>query len=245
MAAIALLVLSVFVARKGMLMWRWICLWLMISGVVIVIALLSEQVPHFLLAPIVQSLITEPGMSAALLIVILLSLDMLLPVPSSLVMILSGVMFGVVGGGLLSLLGLLTGNMGGFELTRRYGIGLAQRLVGQEEFQKMDRVIARYGIVAILLSRPIPVMMETLSVVAGLSSISRGTFVLANLLGALPICFLYASAGAYSQQPQSIVPAWLIGMCMPAVGWLIVQRWRRVLTRPSPSDNSSIPRRNC
>jgi uncharacterized membrane protein YdjX (TVP38/TMEM64 family) len=224
---------------------RWICLWLLISATVIVVAILCDRVLHIPLAQIAQSLIAEPGLSPALAIVIVLSLDLFLPIPSSLVMILSGAMFGIVGGGMLSLLGLLMGNVAGFELTRRYGMGFAQRLVGEEELHKMDRTFARYGIVAILLSRPVPVMMETLSVLAGLSTMSRSTFVFANFLGALPICLLYTAAGAFSWQLQSLVPAWFIGLCLPAAGWFVVQRWRRQSTQNAISDPPSMPQRNC
>jgi uncharacterized membrane protein YdjX (TVP38/TMEM64 family) len=224
---------------------RWICLWLLISAAVIVVASLCDGVLHVPLAQTAQSLIAEPGVSPALAIVILLSLDLFLPIPSSLVMILSGAIFGIVGGGMLSLLGLLTGNVAGFELTRRYGMGFAQRLVGEEELHKMDRTFARYGIVAILLSRPVPVMMETLNVLAALSTMSRSTFVLTNFLGTLPICLLYTAAGAFSWQLQSLVPAWLIGLCVPAAGWLVVQKWGRPSTQNSISDPPSMPQRNC
>jgi len=224
---------------------QWIWLWLLTSAAVIVVAILCEAVLDIPLAQIAQSLIAAPGVSAALAIVIVLSLDLFLPIPSSLVMILSGAMFGLVGGGVLSLLGLLTGNVAGFELTRRYGTGFAQRLVGEEELHKMDRTFARYGIVAILLSRSVPVMMETLSVLAGLSTMSRSTFVCANFLGALPICLLYTAAGAFSWQLQSLVPAWLMGLCLPAAGWLVVQRWRRPATQNAISDSPTMPQRNC
>jgi uncharacterized membrane protein YdjX (TVP38/TMEM64 family) len=216
----------------------------MISGVVSVVALLCEGVLRIPLTHIVHRLITEPGVSAALAIVLLLSLDLLLPIPSSLVVILSGAMFGTIGGGMLSLLGFLTGNMLGFELTRRYGRGLAQYLVGEDELQKMNHAFARYGTIALLLSRPMPVLMETLSVVAGLSTTSRGTFVLANLLGTIPLCFLYAYAGASARQVQSIVPAVLIGLCTPAVGWIIVHVWGMTSTRRATSAPASTPQRN-
>ena len=78
-------VVIALVLRKNTRMRRWICLWLLISAAVIVVAILCEGVLHIPLAQIVQGLIAEPGVSPALAIVIVLSLDLFLPIPSSLV----------------------------------------------------------------------------------------------------------------------------------------------------------------
>jgi uncharacterized membrane protein YdjX (TVP38/TMEM64 family) len=194
-------------------------LWLVISVIVIAIALVMEKVLQLPLAQITQDWIATPGLSAALAILLLLSLDLCFPVPSSLIMTLSGVVFGVVEGGVLSLLGSLAGNFAGFALARKYGIDLSQRVVGAEELRKMDHLFRHYGPLIIILSRPIPVMMETLSLVAGLSTMKRRTFLLASLLGTMPVCFGYAAVGAFSLQFGTMIPILLIGIGVPVGLW--------------------------
>lgn len=202
---------------------HWIVLWLIISVAVSAIALFVEKVLHLPLVQTAQYLITEPGPTAGLAIALLLSLDLLLPVPSSFVMMLSGAMFGVWGGGLVSLVGSLAGNFAGFELARRYGVGIASRLVGKAELDKMGHFFSSYGPLAIILSRPLPVIMETLSLVAGLSAMNRGTFLGSSLLGTIPVCMVYAYAGSYSIQIGNLVPVLLVGIGIPAVAWLVIQ----------------------
>jgi uncharacterized membrane protein YdjX (TVP38/TMEM64 family) len=77
---------------------------------------------------------------------------------------------------------------------------------------------------AILLSRPLPVVMETLSIAAGLGDMKRSAFLSASTLGTLPICFVYAYAGAFSLRGGSLVPALIAAVAIPALAWVL---WRR------------------
>ena len=63
--------------------------------------------------------------------------------------------------------------------------------------------------------------METMSVVAGLSGMTRATFLTASLLGTAPIAVVYAYAGAVSRETGSIVPAvvMLIAVAGAAYVW--------------------------
>src|SRR5687767_6727372 len=63
----------------------------------------------------------SPRVALAVAGVLLLGVDVLLPVPSSVVMIGNGVLFGVVAGGLLSVLGGLISSALGYYLGARSG----------------------------------------------------------------------------------------------------------------------------
>ena len=88
----------------------------------------------------------------------------------------------------------------------------------------MKPVLDRFGPVAVMVSRPVPIMMETLSFLAGLARMPRLTFLLASLAGTIPISVLYAYAGAYAMEIRSVVPAMFTLLCLPAAGWLLAQR---------------------
>lgn len=208
---------------------HWASLWLLVAGVVIAVALIVEQVLHVPVVEYTRRLLTEPGLPAAAVIVGLLGVDLFLPVPSSLVMILSGVVFGVVPGAALSTFGSLAGNLLGFELSRRYGPGLARRLVGEGQLGKMSAAFERHGGLAILLSRPIPVLMETVSVVAGLAAMKRSRFLAASIASTVPMCLVYAWAGSTSLATRDLIPALAAAVLVPAAGWLI---WQRLHSRP-------------
>lgn len=217
---------------------HWLTLTIAIALVVVLLKFVFEDWLHMPFATGVERILAEPGPAAAALVVGLLSIDLFLPVPSSLVMILSGVLFGVWRGALLALAGSLIGNWAGFELARRYGHDTARRLVGAAQLERMGRVFARHGAAAILVTRPVPVLMETLSVVAGLSGMRRGTFLAASLAGTIPTVFAYAYAGALSIAVGSVFPAVLGLMIVVAAGWTLA-RARLKLTARSSSFSAS------
>jgi uncharacterized membrane protein YdjX (TVP38/TMEM64 family) len=169
----------------------------------------------------VREWISAPGGWSAAGILVLLSVDILLPVPSSLVMVLSGALFGTVAGGLLSLLGSLVGNWVGFEIARAFGRRAALRFVGEGQVRRMTRVFERFGAATIVASRPLPILMETFSVVAGLAGVGRTSFFAASLAGTVPTVFAYAYAGALSLRTDAIFVAVVALIAVPAVFWMI------------------------
>jgi uncharacterized membrane protein YdjX (TVP38/TMEM64 family) len=70
------------------------------------------------------------------------------------------------------------------------------------------------------MTRPLPVVMETISIIAGLSDMTRRRFLGASLLGTAPIVVVYAYAGAVSRSVGNILPAIVILATMIGAGWL-------------------------
>lgn len=192
-----------------------------LAAFVIASKILVENVLGIRLEPMVAAWLAAPGAGSALAIVAVLAADVLLPVPSSVVMILSGAAFGVVYGSALALLGSVLGEWLGFELARRYGLALASRMAGATDLAHVNRFFDRHGALAVMVTRPIPVVMETMSLVAGLSGMRRVTFLLASLIGTLPIVVLYAYAGAMSRQVGNLLPAVIILIAVAGGGWLL------------------------
>ncbi len=94
--------------------------------------------------------------------------DVALSVPSSLVMVAHGAHLGVVIGTVLSVVGSTGAALVGFALGRRGGPLLA-RLVPPEERTRADRLLARWGTLAIIITRPVPLLAQTTAVMAGTS----------------------------------------------------------------------------
>jgi uncharacterized membrane protein YdjX (TVP38/TMEM64 family) len=135
------------------------------------------------------------GVLAAGLGVGLLIGDVLLPVPSSLVMVAHGALFGVVVGTLLSLLGGVGAALLGFAIGRRGGKFL-ERVVTPAERSRANYLLERWGALAIIVTRPIPLLAETVAIMSGASSLGWGTVALASFVGSLPPALLYALTGA-------------------------------------------------
>jgi uncharacterized membrane protein YdjX (TVP38/TMEM64 family) len=192
-----------------------------VAGAIIVSKILLEPVLGIRLEPLLERWIVHAGGGSAATIIALLAADLFLPIPSSLVMVLSGAAFGVIWGALLSLVGSVGGEWLGFELVRSYGRRASANIVGDDEIDRLSRVFARHGAAAVAVTRALPVVMETMSVVAGLSTMTRRVFLLASFLGTAPIVLVYAYAGAVSRQTGSLVPATVMLVAVAALGWVV------------------------
>jgi 3-dehydroquinate synthase len=197
-------------------------LWLVVGVAVAVIAtkLGAENLLGLNLDALATGWIASAGAGSAMTIATLLTVDIFLPVPSSLVMALSGAAFGVIWGSGISLVGSIAGEWLGFELARAYGQRWARRVAGEEDMVRMQAVMARHGVVAVMVTRALPVIMETMSVVAGLSSMSRWRFLSASVVGTLPVVVVYAYAGAVSRQMDSVIPAVVILTAVAGAAWV-------------------------
>ena len=138
------------------------------------------------------------GAAAAVLSLGLLVADVFIPIPSSVIMIGNGALFGIASGAALSLAGSLGAAVLGFAIGRR-SRRLLLRLVTPTEAARADQLLARWGALAIVITRPLPLLAETVAILAGASPLSWSRMIVASLLGAAPSCLLYAVTGATSR----------------------------------------------
>ncbi len=150
---------------------------------------------------------------AAVTGVLLLIADVLLPVPSSPIMVANGALFGIAGGTLLSLAGSVGAVLAGFALGRA-GNDLIRRVVTPREHERAGTLLRRWGVFAIAISRPIPIVGETVAILAGGSPVTWAQALLAAVAGSLVPAAVYAWAGASAQTPgmQTVIFAGVIAI---------------------------------
>jgi uncharacterized membrane protein YdjX (TVP38/TMEM64 family) len=167
--------------------------------------------------------LSQTGVLAGFTGVCLLVADVALPVPSSLVMIVHGALFGVVIGTLLSLVGSTGAALVGFAIGRRGG-PLLVWLAPAEELVQAERLLIRWGMLAIIVTRPVPLLAETTAIVVGTSRLGWGRATLAALAGSLPGALLYALTGAGTAGFQNGALVFGLVLLMASSFWL-VGRW--------------------
>ena len=178
-----------------------------------------------------SSWLEQGGLIGALVGVGLLVVDVALPVPSSLIMVTHGALFGVVIGTVLSVAGSTGATAVGFALGRR-GEPLLSRFMSPEERVRADRLLARWGALTIIVTRPVPLLAETTAIMAGASRLSWTSVTLAALAGSLPGALLYALTGAVAASFQNGALVLLL-VVLVAGGFWIARRWLKPrLTRP-------------
>lgn len=175
-----------------------------------------------------------PRDGAALLVaaagVALLAVDVVLPVPSSVVMVTHGAVFGAALGTALSVAGSLAGFAAGFALGRRGATAVA-RLVPDDERQRADRFLGRWGTVAVILSRRVPVLAETVALVAGTSRLGWLPALGAAGAGTLPAAALYAVAGAAAAGYATTAAVFVAVVVLAAGAAVAVARRTRAVPR--------------
>lgn len=135
------------------------------------------------------------GPLAAIAGVGLLVADVAVPTPSSVVMVTHGSLFGVLGGAPLSLLGVTAATLLAFWIGRRTR-GVVREHTDPAERGRVGRLVERYGVVAIVATRPLPIMAEAVAVVAGATPMRWRTVLAGAVLGNLAPAFVYAYAGS-------------------------------------------------
>jgi uncharacterized membrane protein YdjX (TVP38/TMEM64 family) len=146
----------------------------------------------------------------------LLVVDAVLPVPSSLVMLALGGLFGVAGGAALGLAGRVGATLLAFVLGRRLS-----GWVGRPGGELSARLLHRWGAVAIVVTRPIPIIGETVAVLAGASPMSWGRVTVAATLGSLPEAVLFAWAGAEAADAAIGAALWISLIVIALAAWAV------------------------
>ncbi len=159
------------------------------------------------------------GLAAASVGIGLLIADVLIPVPSSVIMVAHGALFGVVLGAAISLLGNLGAAWFGFWIGRRGG-PMLDRAMSADERQRGDAMRARWGMMAIVATRPVPMLAETIVILAGTSSLGWGQLTIATLAGSLPAAVLLAMAGATGMALDSALLVFALVLMIAGGFWL-------------------------
>lgn len=202
--------------------------WLLVGGVaafLLAVYFVAEvlRVPFLSGAPDLP----HAAYAAALLGIGLLTADALLPVPSSLVMTALGALFGLPGGAALSLAGSLFGFVFAFWLGSRSSPAV-RRLLTQEEVGRADRMLQRWGVLAIILTRPLPILAETTAIAAGVSRLPLTRSLPAAAAGLLPVCLAYAWVGSRAHGFGAAAIVFLALACIAAAASVFVRRRKRV-----------------
>ena len=156
----------------------------------------------------------------------LLAGDVLLPVPSSLLMILNGKVLGVVAGASLSLLAGMTASLIGFYLGRK-STRFVNKFFSEKDIAAGNRFFTRFGSFSIAISKFIPILSETISFISGCSEISLRNFLFNSFIGHLFISVTYAFLGYYALSYNSNVLSGIVIGSLLLVTWLFAMISKR------------------
>jgi uncharacterized membrane protein YdjX (TVP38/TMEM64 family) len=145
-----------------------------------------------------------------------LLVDIILPIPSSIVMYLNGYILGTLTGSLVSLASLSIGALIGYYIGKLSSYGLRAK-----EDQHTKEIISKYGVLAIIITRGIPVISESICFVYGYHKMPIKHYFLFNLIGYTPLCLLYAYFGKVGYDKNTFLLSFGFSLLMAALLWLI------------------------
>lgn len=166
-------------------------------------------------------LLAGGGALAAVVGVSLLVVDVVLPVPSSLVMVVHGALFGIALGTVISLVGTVGAALAGYWLGRWAGPPVLRRVCSAAERKRASVLVRRWGLLAVVASRPVPLLAEAVAVVAGAERLGVWRTAGGSAVGALPGAVLYAGAGAIGGTGPSGVVVFGAVLIIAALLWAL------------------------
>ena len=166
---------------------------------------------------------SPPKIWVSLVVGGLLSIDILAPIPSSIVSTAGGYFLGFILGTLVSLTGMTISCIIGYYLGLKFGNPISERLVGSNELLKLEKLQNKYGDWIVIISRAVPVLAETSVLVAGIGHMPIKSFILLVLLSNLGISLVYSAIGAYSSHVNSFLLAFAAAIILPAIAMGILK----------------------
>lgn len=160
------------------------------------------------------------GITAAFISIALLISDIILPVPSSIVMIANGAVFGFWNGVLITMIGGVTASLTGFYIGKK-STSYINKYITPAEQEQAKQLMNKWGISILIISRSIPILAETMSIMAGATGVSSLQMFLASIVGLLPVAILYSYTGVYAADLNSALWSFIIVMACAGLFWVI------------------------
>jgi uncharacterized membrane protein YdjX (TVP38/TMEM64 family) len=186
-----------------------------------------EPMDAYFASPEYQQWLSSIKPYAWLIGLALLAADAFLPVPAPPVMATMGALYGTLVGGIIAATGSILAGLVGLGIGRLVGKRALRLLANEKELAGLQRFFDSWGAAGIVASRALPVAPEVLTVLAGIARMHFGRFMLALVLGGIPIGVLLAWAGEQAGQSSGLL---LVLTLIPAGMWcvyLLFMAWNR------------------
>jgi membrane protein DedA with SNARE-associated domain len=139
-------------------------------------------------------------------------------------------------------IGCNVGSIPAYELGKRGGRAAILRwgkyvLLDAHDLELSERFFARFGSIAVLIARMLPVVRSFIALPAGVAAMPLGKFHVYTFIGSWPFCFGLAWIGmklgeAWNSDPRlkdwfHRLDAVIVGVGLVVVAWFLWTRWKR------------------
>jgi uncharacterized membrane protein YdjX (TVP38/TMEM64 family) len=121
---------------------------------------------------------------------------LLVPIPSEIVLLSTGMIWGWFFGGIFGIIGSVVAGVLCYYISRQGGRPLAEKFVGETAIDMADMFIHKYGTGAILIARFLPfIAFDPISYASGIVDLDVKKYTLATFVGSIPRAFFYSFLG--------------------------------------------------
>jgi uncharacterized membrane protein YdjX (TVP38/TMEM64 family) len=155
--------------------------------------ILYRFVVQFFVNPVYQL-----GILGIFLFVVIMGVQgLFVPLPSELILLASGMIWGIYLGGIMGIIGSMGAALLCYYLSRRGGRPLAEKFVGAKAINLADNFIHKYGTSAIIIARFLPfIAFDPISYASGLVDLDIKKYSLGTFIGSIPRAFFYSFLGS-------------------------------------------------
>ena len=194
----------------------------------IIVGALGVTVSEYSLTPDeLAKQLRSVGAWAPVAVIVLMVVHSFVPFPAEILAICAGAVFGTVLGSVLIWIGAMLGALAAFGLSRKLGQKVIHGWLPQTQSKRVNDWTQKQGVLALLISRFIPVIaFNLINYAAGLTKVRLWTFVWTTGLGILPFTVLLAYLGA-----QMKTLSWPMLLAVSTIGVIVVcglHHWAKV-----------------
>ena len=157
----------------------------------------------------------------------LLSTDIFLPIPSSVVSSVAGPRLGIFAAMVASWLGMSLGAVTGFALAKNFGPRFAHWFSRPEDLAQAQVLADRLGPAVLAVGRGVPVVAEATVLWMGLHQLSWRRFLPPVLLSNLFLSLAYAVLGTAAEKIAGLPLVLALAIAVPVLFAWLFQHWSR------------------
>lgn len=180
----------------------YIILFIFLIGISVVLLYYIYFVDETFLYRLVVEWFVNPiyllGIFGILLFIIIMAIQgLLVPIPSEIVLLATGMIWGLIGGGIMGIIGSMGAALLCFYISKKGGRPLAKKFVGENAIELADNFIRKYGMGAIIIARFLPIVaFDPISYASGLVDIDIKKYTIGTFIGSIPRAFFYSWLGS-------------------------------------------------
>jgi uncharacterized membrane protein YdjX (TVP38/TMEM64 family) len=130
-------------------------------------------------------------------IVVMAFQGLIVPIPSEIVLLATGIIWGIFGGGVMGVIGSMAAALLCFYISKKGGRPLVKKLVGEKAINLADNFIHKYGMGAIIIARFLPfIAFDPISYTSGLVDMDIKKYSIGTFIGSIPRAFFYSWLGS-------------------------------------------------